>query len=285
MEKEEAMSRQLLETSKPFVRFGKELTLNPVIRSTTGLESITVHEEQDIFIVGYPKSGNTWFQNLASGIIYGVNPQYTPEALIRELVPDVHKKRYYRRFSTPMFFKSHALPRPEYRRVVYLLRDGRDAMVSYYHYLTGWRGRNVDFWEMVKNGEGLICKWHDHVNAWLSNPYDAEILTIKYEDLKLQTVHELQRFCDFTGTDRDNSWLEQVAENAVFNKMQNKEKSGKYFDDPNPANDNLFFRRGVVGSYKDEMPTDILALFLNDSQETLERCGYSLDDFGVANEE
>ena len=34
------------------------------------LTPIRQSQPEDIFIVGYPKSGNTWFQNLISGIVY-----------------------------------------------------------------------------------------------------------------------------------------------------------------------------------------------------------------------
>src|SRR5438067_12223108 len=68
----------------------------------TGLAPIGVYDPQDIFIAGYPKSGNTWFQNLIASLIYGVATELAPDALIQELVPDVHHKRYYRRFRTPM---------------------------------------------------------------------------------------------------------------------------------------------------------------------------------------
>ena len=275
------MSKRFSRAARPFVRLGKQLALHPTIQSTTGLVPITEHDDNDIFIVGYPKSGNTWFQNLVSGVVYGTNPLYTPDSLVRELVPDVHKKRFYRRFMSPTFFKSHALPQPDYRRVIYLLRDGRDAMVSYYHYLNGWRGNEVDFMAMVTNGEGLISKWHDHVEAWLINPYDAEMLVIKYEDMKIDTVQELQRFCRFAGVERELSWLEQVAESAVFDKMQNKEKAGSYFEKSADAEDVLFFRRGIVGSYKDEMPPEVLTAFMHDSQETLSRCGYAVEDTAV----
>ena len=269
------MRQQFFKSVRPVTKFGKRVALNPAIRSTTGLIPISEHLENDVFIVGYPKSGNTWFQNLVSGVVYGMNPLYAPDTLIQELVPDIHQKRYYKRFWTPMFFKSHFLPQPDYKRVVYLLRDGRDAMVSYFHYLTARKGYEPDFAEMVKTGEGIFCKWHTHVEAWLSNPFDAEILTIKYEDLKNDPVHELQRFCNFANVDRDISWLERVAENSAFEKIQEKEKTGRYYmEDPKWPKDKLFTRRGIVGSYKDEMPPEVLALFLQDAQDVLLRSGY-----------
>ncbi len=230
--------------------------------------------DEDVFIVGYPKSGNTWFQNLIGGIIYGVNPEHAPDTLIQELVPDVHYKKYYKRFWTPMFFKSHHLPRPEYKRVAYLLRDGRDVMVSYYHHNKALMGNKVDFLKMVKNGTGLFpCKWHEHVEAWLSNPYDAKMILIKYEDLKKNPVEELKRFCAFVGIEREDSFLNQVVENSSFAKMRQKEIHYGW-DNPRWPKNKFFVRRGQVGSHKDEMPSDVLEAFLSQAGEILRRCGY-----------
>ena len=41
---------------------------------------------EDVFIVAYPKSGMTWFQNLVCGLAYGVNPGKAPPFLINDLV-------------------------------------------------------------------------------------------------------------------------------------------------------------------------------------------------------
>lgn len=270
------MRQQFYTAIRPATRFAKKHGLNPLMKARAGLLPIAEHDENDIFIVGYPKSGNTWFQNLVSGVAYGVNPLYAPDTLIQEMVPDVHAKRFYKQFWTPMFFKSHNYPQPDYRRVVYLIRDGRDALVSYYHYKTAKLGREPDFREMAATGEGLVGKWHEHVESWLANPYEADMIMIRYEDLKRDTVTELERFCTFAGIERERSWIQQVAESATFDKMHKKEKSGRYYrDDKAWPEDKAFVRRGVVGSYKDEMPPEVLELFLRDSQDTLTRLGYT----------
>src|SRR5215208_2620625 len=115
---------------------------NPRIRNfvtSIGLVPITQVSATDIFIVGYPKSGNTWFQNLVCSVNFGVHPEFTPNTLIQDLVPDVHAKPYYKRYEGPTFFKTHHLPREEYRRGIYLLRDGRDVMVSYFSFKNALR--------------------------------------------------------------------------------------------------------------------------------------------------
>jgi hypothetical protein len=259
---------------RPFVRPFQRLIdgkARSEILSITNWYPIIEYSPEDVFIVGYPKSGHTWFQNLVVGIVYGLAPEYIPDTLVQEIVPDVHYKHYYKRYGTPMFFKSHHLPQPEYKRVVYLLRDGRDVMVSLYHHNAALTKEEVDFMGLVQGG-GDMGGWHKHVEAWLSNPYGAEMLIVKYEDLQ-QGERELARFCAFVGIERDKALLEKVYEGASFAKMRLKEvQSG--WDDPRWPKDKPFVRRGQIGSYKDEMPQEILEAFMSVAGETLHKCGY-----------
>jgi hypothetical protein len=248
--------------------------LHAGLRSFIQLTPITEFKPDDVFIVGFPRSGNTWFQNLVAGVIWRLDPRYAPDTLIQEVVPDVHFKRFYKRLATPMFFKSHELPRPIHRRVVYLLRDGRDAMVSYYHFNRVRLGQRVDLRRMVVNQEHVHpCKWHEHVDAWRANPYGAEMITIRYEDLTADPVRELQRFCAFAGVARDREFLQAVAEGARFEHMRSKEIQFGWDGDRWPGTE-FFVRRGVVGSHRDEMPDDLLELFTREAGPTLSACGY-----------
>jgi hypothetical protein len=228
----------------------------------------------DVFIVGYPKSGNTWFQDLASAAVYGVTPEFCPPVLIQDLVPDIHATRFYKRYSTPMFFKSHDMPRPDFRRVVYLLRDGRDAMVSYFHHLSALQKEPVNFLEVVRTGRGLFPgKWHEHVAAWLPNPHQAQMMIIRYEDLKKDAVAELKRFCAFVGIERDEAFLAQRVASASFEKMRQREQKLGWGDPAWPKDKN-FIRRGVVGGFKDEMPPEVLNEFLREARAQLQQCHY-----------
>lgn len=262
---------------RPAVRVVKRLMnekFDFMDKNDTGLVPISQFVEEDVFIVGYPKSGNTWFQNLAVGLIYGLDPQYTPDTLVQDLIPDVHHKRYYKRYGIPMFFKSHHLPVSEYRRVVYLLRDGRDAMVSYWHQLNAIEGKEIDFLEMIQSGYGLFpCRWHEHVDRWLSNPYNAAMIVVKYEDMRRNPAHELNRFCEFVGIERGESLLNQVIESSSFSKMRERELVFGW-DYPAWPKDKFFVRRGQVGSYVDEMPPDVLDAFLRQAAAALKKCGY-----------
>jgi len=234
---------------------------------------------EDIFIAGYPKSGNNWFQELVASLVFGILADRTHPRLIGDLVPDIHYKPYYIRYQTPTFFKTHFKPLPRYQNVVYILRDGRDAVVSYWHHINALQNCEVDFLTMVRTGQNMFpCKWHEHVEAWMENPYKARMIIIKYEDLIAEPVRQLERFCVFSGIEAETSDLERASERTTFAKMLDREKRrGTCFDEDSPwPKDRLFRRRGVVGSFRDEMPDEILKAFLLEAGSTLEKQGYAI---------
>jgi hypothetical protein len=250
------------------------------ICAAAGIKHMGEYGDKDVFIVGYPKSGNTWMQNIIAALVYGITPEYTSDGLIQTIVPDVHTFKYYRRFANPMHFKSHDLPLKNFRRVIYIVRDGRDVMVSYYHHQQIQVGKDFDFMKMVTDGSNVFGgKWSSHIQAWQDNPFDAEILQIRYEDLKTNTVGELGRICTFLGVERDEAEIDRVAKSVTFDKLRLQENrfghplESSHIKSPTDVGKN-FMRRGVVGSFKDEMPSDILQAFLDESSSTLQKLGY-----------
>ncbi len=238
----------------------------------SGRRAIGSHEARDVFVAGFPKSGNTWFQYLGAGLMGGVDVTRIDDATVQALMPDVQDVSLYRRAYEPMLFKSHELPQRHYRRVIYLVRDGRDAMVSYFHHFNALHGK-IDFATLVRDAPELPARWHEHVEAWLANPYGAELLVIRYEDLKRDCIGELARVCVFLGRPVDPAQLARVAEAASFGQMKQREQA-KGWSDPRWPKDKPFVRRGAVGSFRDEMPPEALALFMAEAGPTLQKLGY-----------
>ena len=243
-------------------------------RLPDGLLPIDSYSPNDVFIVGYPKSGNVWMQYMMMSIIFGLNPESVSDTLVQDLVPCVHVRSWYRRYGSSVYFRSHSLPDPRYKTVIYLVRDGRDVMVSYLHHLQALERREIDFLKLAQTGEGLfLAKWHEHVESWLANPYQSKIILVKYEVLKSDTVCELKRICDFTGLKPSDETLDRVAVQASFEALRRREAQFGW-DNSQWPKDKPFVRRGAVGSYQDEMPPDVLAAFLTEANETLEKLGY-----------
>lgn len=271
-------SNPLLKSLTAPVRRMMSKEVDQRIRRYTETVPISEFSDTDVFIVGYPKSGNTWFQNIFAGLLYGVNPAQAPDQVVQDLVPDVHYKRYYRRYSNSVFFKSHFFPRPDYKKVIYIVRDGRDVMVSYLRYLQALRekqGTSISFEELLFSREGLFQKklWHEHVNAWLDNPHGSDMMIVKYEDMLSDFSAELSKICKFIDFEVPQERLEELGQQTAFNKMRSKEARYGLNNAAWPK-DKFFARRGQAGSYKDEMPEEIQKYFLQTAAETLQKLDY-----------
>ncbi|MGO8696724.1 MAG: sulfotransferase domain-containing protein [Limisphaerales bacterium] len=244
------------------------------ICGVTGLRPIDQFTENDVFIVGYPKSGNTWMQYLLAGAFYGLDLQVAPDSLIQDMAPDVHFKKFFKPWFPVTFFKSHFLPRADYRKVVYLLRDGRDVMVSYWHYLEGLTGEKRDFLELVRTGNGLFpCKWHEHVAKWQLNPYAAQMITVRYEDLKKDPAGQLRRIGEFAGLPCDSARLQRATQASSFEAMRQRETTFTW-ENPQIPKNKQFIRRGQIGSHQDEMPSAVREAFLSEASAMMRKTGY-----------
>lgn len=245
-----------------------------IVLEETGLSSINDKLARDVYIAAYPKSGSTWMQNLVAAVAYGIDPATTPDSVIQELVPDEHYKRYYRRVSSPMVFKSHALPRAEMRRVINVVRDGRDVGVSYFHYLrSNFSDIDTIRQVLVEGRRAYPCLWHEHVLAWHENPYDAEILSVRYEDLLADGLEQLSRIARFLDVPMSRDKLQDVLEKASFQQLRAKEKR-LGMSQPEHANTE-FFRTGRAGAHRQEIPEQLLVDFERMAEDALRTFGYS----------
>ena len=233
-------------------------------------------EPQDVFIAGFPKSGNTWLQLLVASMLFDFKPETMPDTLVQELVPDLHFKRHYKRFLSRMAFKTHDLPRKRYQRVISIVRDGRDALCSYRHYNEAL-GIQHSLDEMIESAAGLYpCRWHEYVEAWEQNPYNAERLVVRYEDLKQRCASELRRVAEFLEVDVSRERLEELAQGTGVAKMQQREVALGW-NHPSWPSDKKFVRKGVSGSYRTELSPEQIARFEDQAGATLARFGYSLE--------
>ena len=94
---------------------------------------LTVYGD-DVFLVSYPRSGNTWMRFLLYALLHGDAP--SSFANVDHAIPGIyrHADRTLRRLPKPRILKSHEYFDPRYNRVIYLVRDPRDVLLSYYRY-------------------------------------------------------------------------------------------------------------------------------------------------------
>lgn len=101
-------------------------------RDTPG-RSLKVYPD-DTFLVSYPKSGNTWVRFLVANFVHAEQDVTLLGA--DRLIPNVdgESRKYFKQMPQPRVIKSHYPFHPSYKRVIYVVRDPRDVVVSQYHF-------------------------------------------------------------------------------------------------------------------------------------------------------
>jgi estrone sulfotransferase len=160
-------------------------------------------DASDVFLVSYPRSGNTWVRSIVAEIIYGRSGDRLSG--ISRLVPDIHVQDIDRmQLGYPRVIKSHFAYTEQYKRVIYIARDPRDVCLSYYQYVrqrNNYRHSLDRFIEEVCNGDIFPGTWHHHVMSWVfsGNHSKKDFLLIRYEDLKKDTCRTIGTISTFLG--------------------------------------------------------------------------------------
>ncbi len=217
----------------------------------------------DIFLVSFPKSGNTWTRFLIGNLM---NPDKSVGfANIERIVPDISvcPQGDLRQLRRPRVIKSHECFDPRYRRVIYIVRDPRDVAVSLYHYAK--KVKNIDdsvplevfVKRMFVPGRSYNGTWGEHVGSWLVNPsniaefnsrnsdarprsagsvdmnteglgargHERNFLLVRYEDLLQDTSAWLQRIAEFSGLNATAERIERAVERSSADSMRKLESS------------------------------------------------------------
>jgi estrone sulfotransferase len=188
---------------------------------------------EDTYFISFPRSGNTWLRCMLTAVRHGT---VTP-ALVTDTVPDIHRSDPAARPGTgPIWVKSHLPPsrQPFPARVVYLVRHGLDAMVSYHLYLQ--RRHRVDsdvsFDDWIARNDVWPCPWPYHVDGWLDaleQVASDRTLIVRYEDLVSRPVDHLAVVCRFLGLDAGPDVLEEAVRatsRETLSDMEAKQGSG-----------------------------------------------------------
>jgi hypothetical protein len=229
----------------------------------------------DIFLAAYPRSGTTWTRFTLFEILTGENATFDSVQAVPSGVRFQHQAR-------PLLpnggrvMSTHECYRKEYKRAIYLVRDVRDVILSEFAFVTAldrFRGNLDDFIaEFFRGRVNGFGAWPRHVSSWLDSPIagTADLLLVKYAELRQNPESQFERMLEFIGLRRDPEAVRRAIANNSLDKMRGKELAS-------PRKSTLrggFIRSGQVGGWKEKLsPAQVQAIEAN-CGAILERLGY-----------
>jgi hypothetical protein len=179
-----------------------------VLRVLTGRvmagRGVTVFPD-DVFLVSYPRSGNTWTRFLIGNLLNPDDP--VSFANIETRVPEIYfnPDRILRHLPRPRLLKSHECFQPLYKCVIYITRDPRDVAVSFYHHHV--KAGNLpdnypldDYVPRFVQGEfdPAFGSWSENVESWLAmRAGNPDFLLLQYEQMLLAPESALAKLAEF----------------------------------------------------------------------------------------
>ena len=219
-----------------------------------------------VWLASYPRSGNTLLRiilyrsfGLHTFSLYEDSDDVGVDPILAKLVG--HRSRGM----APEDFKSMARTRPDPffvkthgeseakddAKAIYVVRDGRAAVASYFHYRKDIVKEDVSLAQVVK-GDVWSGGWSDHVHAWVFSDR-PNTLVVKFEDLVAENAETLDRIADFIA-------LPILARSSIaFDQLQ--------------AVAPAFFRKGSSANAA-ELDAGCSELFWSLHGETMIRLGY-----------
>lgn len=224
----------------------------------------------DVFLISFPKCGRTWLRQMVGVALsaeHGVDAPPIAFTDARVDHPDVprilatHDDTPQRKAASELMTDKRGYRQ---RRVMFLARDPRDVIVSYYFHRTrrlrdGYPGSLSDF---VRDDVGSTRTLIAFYDLWARRrEVPRDFLLVRYEDLHLDPVGELRRALAFVGSEASAGAVERAVEESSFERMQQMEEAGTAgtlaLTPPDPADRESFkVRRGKVGGYADYLAVD-----------------------------
>lgn len=214
------------------------------------------------YIASYPRSGNTMVRLIlqrhfgisAPSMYNEADPMYA--SWLGKLLPRLPGEE-------EVFWKTHGAPPEGEVKGIIVARDGRDAIVSYVHFIRNYA--NTPIYETPEELLFHLCRgtWRDTLPSWSSfykQWMKHDVVVLRYEDLCQSEEAAVEIVQEALSRVLQRKVERIPAEPLSFEKLHDIR--------PN------FFRRGESGYWKEEMPPEMEQLFWQTHGAMMTTLGY-----------
>ena len=167
--------------------------------------------------------------------------------------------------------------------VIYIMRNPLDVAVSFAHHSGCDYDRSI---ANMADDKHVFCgkqkrlhnqlqqrllSWSNHVLSWLDAP-GVDICILRYEDMKQNPLETFEKAVKFAGLDYGRDEIQKAIELSSFEELQRQEKESG-FEEKSAASE-IFFRKGEIGSWREELTDAQAQQIVSDHGEVMQRYGY-----------
>ncbi len=258
-------------------------------------EFLSTLQFDDVFLVGHPKSGNTWLGYMIACLLFPEKAKGLTLPRLKELVPLIHGEdqliRNYPDRALPRVFRNEN-PKfaDHYPSTIYIVRDPRAVLVSYFHHYRAVRGgtETADlFVERYLKDNGLkdyepeIKPWDKHVREWLDRSKRQSVLVVRYEDLRAEPEKTLNTVSRYGRLMASDEVVKQAVRLGSFTKMKELEKKAGSESFPKEAVKDAkhatFIRKGKVAGWREELSRKTAEEIVKAYGSLMKELGYELN--------
>ncbi|MCE7979615.1 MAG: sulfotransferase domain-containing protein [Caldilinea sp. CFX5] len=259
------------------------------VRLSVAISYLPQRRPDDAIIVAHPRSGSTWLRTMLVNVLKP-NAHSNPD-VFNKLIPGISIRSPHSMWDlpSPRILTSHTPYLPGFPKVVYVVRDGRDVLVSYYHYLVHRKSKLGRFHKasLEMNFPTFIDRyyqgdyryiWHQHVESWLTQGKQAlgeRMLIVRFEEMRANPEIFLDRIATFVGVSANSARIAAAVQQADLGNMRKVERErwqAKGLGSPDGTSS--FYRNGQSNSWQTYFTPEITEQFLTRSKTALQAAGY-----------
>lgn len=198
----------------------------------------------DVYVCSYPKSGTTWMQHIVSSLLgqatqdgehisdhtpfFEIDAHWDaaqPEPTLAPKLRENFARHGRRMFNTHLRWEMMPQHIPD-AKFVYVVRDGRDTVVSFFHHLSSqlkgdgetpvFAGTFAEFHAEWAAGALPFGSWAAHLWSFAPGANEGRVLVVAYEDLVRDLPTQLRRLASFLEVERSEEELAALAPTLSF---------------------------------------------------------------------
>ncbi|XP_038078535.1 sulfotransferase 1A1-like [Patiria miniata] len=198
--------------------------------------------DDDVWIATWPKAGTHWVAEIChlilnNGDLEKVDRAQQPMPLEFDVDKAENRVPRYKTapsWKSPRVLVTHVPKRflPDQvlqgkGKVINVIRNPKDSLVSYYHFTTGMFPQNKLTFE-----EGLaryaftekvqFSPWFDHVTEYWAERHNKQYLILKYEDMKADTRGAVIQVADFLGRLLSDEVIDKIVDMVTVKSMKTR---------------------------------------------------------------